>query len=36
MLIEFFIMAGQAPQDIKILGWYPVGSVLLHGEKVPL
>ena len=22
--------------DIEILGWCPVGSVLLHGEKVPL
>ena len=24
------------PQDIKILGWCPVGSALSHGEKVPL
>ena len=23
-------------QDIEILGWCPVGSVLPHGEKVPL
>ena len=26
----------QNPRDIKILGWSPVGSVLPHGEKVPL
>ena len=25
-----------SPQDIAILGWCPVGSVLPHGEKVPL
>ena len=24
------------PRDIEILGWCPVGSVLPHGEKVPL
>ena len=24
------------PRDIEILGWYPAGSVLPHGEKVPL
>ena len=24
------------PQDIEILGWCPAGSVLPHGEKVPL
>ena len=24
------------PQDIKILGWCPAGSVLPDGEKVPL
>ena len=24
------------PRDIEILGWYPVGLVLPHGEKVPL
>ena len=23
-------------RDIKILGWYPAGPVLHHGEKVPL
>ena len=25
-----------APRDIEILGWCPAGSVLPHGEKVPL
>ena len=24
------------PQHIEILGWCPVGSILPHGEKVPL
>ena len=24
------------PQDFEILGWCPAGSVLPHGEKVPL
>ena len=24
------------PRDIEILGWCPVGSVVSHGEKVPL
>ena len=24
------------PQDIKILGWYPVGPVLPHGEVISL
>ena len=24
------------PQDIEILGWCPAGTVLPHGEKVPL
>ena len=24
------------PRDIEILGWSPAGTVLPHGEKVPL
>ena len=27
---------GLYPRDIEILGWFPAGSVLPHGEKVPL
>ena len=28
--------SGNLPSDNKILGWCPAGTVLPHGEKVPL
>ena len=32
----FLKIINDSPQDVKILGWYPAGSVLPHGKKVPL
>ena len=33
MYSTFYIYS---PQDFEILGWCPAGTVLPHGEKVPL
>ena len=29
-------LAGFSHKALKLLGWCPAGSILIHGEKVPL
>ena len=36
LLGDHVLMWRSLPWDIEILGWYPAGPVLSHGEKVPL
>ena len=36
IIIEWHHWAIFIPETFKILGWCPAGSVLPHGEKVPL